>query len=496
MTDLEKPSTSKVLSDLEKPSTSQGGKNQNDGENSNKSGIKKRKVTGIVLWYNRKQGYGFITRDDNKENVYVHGTAIIMPKRARKLGLYKGELVEFDIISKDNVFEASNVSGQKGPKTTRTKVTIAPAILDQNDEKIQKETGENSTKSEMKNRKVTGIVKWFNRKKGFGFITRNDTKEDVYVQAVAIISQPPYIYEGDLVKFDVIPRNNASKLEHNEASNVSALESLLDSTKVTMASETTLSNSNLPVSTVWRSQEFSDRFGIKQTRNISRSKESTSKVSKTAKIAEDDGSDPVRIKCLVESCKHENEFSSMDQFKKHSIKQHFFDQLKNDLEAIDQECLSSLNCPLCQQSPPLVNLNSLIWHFGFKHEKVLKYTKSIGNIIEHKEINESDHRNSAPPSTTITSTPKSTTIPVTSPSKATTSKTLTLTTGTITSTTTTIIPITTSILTPSQNVASRLPTSSSVTSTSTTPTIATREVIQVCLFVHIHMHTNPLVGRQ
>ena len=186
----------------------------------------------------------------------------------------------------------------------------------------------------------------------------------------------------------------------------------------------------------------------------------------------------------------------MDQFKKHSIKQHFFDQLKNDLEAIDQECLSSLNCPLCQQSPPLVNLNSLIWHFGFKHEKVLKYTKSIGNIIEHKEINELDHRNSAPPSTTITSTPKSTTIPVTSPSKATTSKTLTLTTGTITSTTTTIIPITTSILTPSQTVASRLPTSSSVTSTSTTSTIATREVIQVCLFVHIHMHTNPLVGRQ
>ena len=97
MPDLEKSSTSKVLSDLEKPSTSQGGKNQNDGENSNKSGIKKRKVTGIVLWFNNKKRYGFITRDDNKENVYVHGTAIIKPKRARKLGLYKGELVEFAV---------------------------------------------------------------------------------------------------------------------------------------------------------------------------------------------------------------------------------------------------------------------------------------------------------------------------------------------------------------------------------------------------------------
>ena len=79
-----------------------GGENQNDGENSNKSGIKKRKVTGIVLWFKRKQGYGFITRNDTKEDVYVHGTAIIDDQtKAIKPCLYKGELVEFDVISKD-----------------------------------------------------------------------------------------------------------------------------------------------------------------------------------------------------------------------------------------------------------------------------------------------------------------------------------------------------------------------------------------------------------
>ena len=586
MPELEKSSTSKVLSDLEKPSTSQGGKNQNDGENSNKSGIKKRKVTGIVLWFNNKKRYGFITRDDNKENVYVHGTAIIKPKRARKLGLYKGELVEFDIISKDNVFEASNVSGLKSlredlpimtpstsvstkleniltsatTQTAKTKVTTEPAILDQKDEKIQKEVGENSTKSEMKKRKVTGIVKWFNMKKGFGFITRNDNNEDVYVHAVAIIADPFVLYEGQLVKFDVISRDNTSGHEHNEASNVSVLESLLPEitpstsasvkmknitasstivsiplatstvttpatisststrskviatklattpskvflkiakTNISMATTTTTSStSTVPSSTVWRSQEFSDYFRIKQTRNVSRSIESTAaaSTSKVSKTAEDDTSeDPVKIKCFVESCQFKAEFSSMDQFKEHSIKQHFFDQLKNDLEEIDKECLSSLNCPLCQCSPPLVNLNSLIWHFGYKHEKVLKYTKSKGKIIEHKEINVSDHRNSAPSTILVTSPSTSSsakTRAVTkSSTKATTSKTLVLTTGTITSTppaktTTTIIPITTSILTPSKTVASRLPTSSSVTSTSTTPTIATTEVVQVCLFVY------------
>lgn len=45
-----------------------------------------------------------------------------------------------------------------------------------------------------------GVVKFFNKSKGFGFIKQNDTGEDIFVHQTGLIHE---ITENDKVKFEV-----------------------------------------------------------------------------------------------------------------------------------------------------------------------------------------------------------------------------------------------------------------------------------------------------
>ena len=67
-------------------------------------------VTGRVKWFDVNSGHGFVTRDDNKEDVLVHRTALINNTPVQSLGV--GEVLTFDVVIREKRIEASNVSSR------------------------------------------------------------------------------------------------------------------------------------------------------------------------------------------------------------------------------------------------------------------------------------------------------------------------------------------------------------------------------------------------
>lgn len=67
-------------------------------------------ITGTVKWFNETKGYGFITRHDGGDDVFVHHSAIL---GAGYKKLAEGQTVSFEVEKGPKGFQAIQVKVQK-----------------------------------------------------------------------------------------------------------------------------------------------------------------------------------------------------------------------------------------------------------------------------------------------------------------------------------------------------------------------------------------------
>lgn len=66
------------------------------------------KETGHVKWFNDEKGYGFINRDNGKDDVFVHFRSIM--SEANRKTLHENQRVQFEVVEGPKGFQAEGVT--------------------------------------------------------------------------------------------------------------------------------------------------------------------------------------------------------------------------------------------------------------------------------------------------------------------------------------------------------------------------------------------------
>lgn len=124
-------------------------------------------VTGVVKWFDAVKGYGFIIPEDGREDVLVHLSCL---KQAGRDVLEEGATVTCEAVRRPKgnqairVIEVDDTTAVK-PASGGTR----PAVRSGMSGVVPVGDFETAT------------VKWFNRARGYGFVTRGEGTPDIFV---------------------------------------------------------------------------------------------------------------------------------------------------------------------------------------------------------------------------------------------------------------------------------------------------------------------------
>ncbi|RAI00300.1 cold-shock protein [Acuticoccus sediminis] len=120
-------------------------------------------VSGSIKWFDVGKGYGFIVPDDGGADILLHVTCL---RRDGYQSAYEGARVVCEVVSGSKGLQAFRILSMDESQAahpsqlppSRTNIQVSP-----------------EGPAEL------ARVKWFNRSKGYGFLTRGDGTPDIFV---------------------------------------------------------------------------------------------------------------------------------------------------------------------------------------------------------------------------------------------------------------------------------------------------------------------------
>ena len=120
-------------------------------------------ITGVIKWFDVAKGFGFIVPDNGMQDVLLHVTCL---RRDGYQTVLEGTRVVALIQKRDRGYQAFRILSMD--QTTAVQPSQMPPV----------KTHVQVTPSSGLERV---LVKWFNRTKGFGFLTRGEGTEDIFI---------------------------------------------------------------------------------------------------------------------------------------------------------------------------------------------------------------------------------------------------------------------------------------------------------------------------
>lgn len=120
-------------------------------------------ITGVIKWFDVAKGFGFIVPDNGTNDVLLHVTCL---RRDGYQTILEGTRVVALIQKRDRGYQAFRILSMD------TSTAIHPSEMPPVRTHVQVSPSSGLERA---------IVKWFNRTKGFGFLTRGDGTEDIFI---------------------------------------------------------------------------------------------------------------------------------------------------------------------------------------------------------------------------------------------------------------------------------------------------------------------------